>query len=395
VLTPFLPAPGQPHELSGSSRAHRVALVSSSYFPHLGGVEQHVRSVAGELRARGHDVVVWTVDRGEGLGVQVIDGVEVRYLPTPLPARSLRAVLRFLRAFPGAARAWSRAYRDFAPSVVHVQCFGPNGLYAVLLAHLTHTPLVVTSHGETFADDHRVFDQSALIRTGMRRALRSADVVTGCSQVVLDDLRDRFGFEGGRVIPNGVDLDAPVAAPMSSTTGSVFAVGRLEHPKGFDLLLEAFAVADLPSRTRLVIGGDGTLRPSLERRAKELTVGDRLHLTGLLQAEEVAAHMASAAVVVVPSRKEAFGLVVLEAWRAGAPLIVTSKGGPADLVTDGETGLVVDPEDATALARALQLMVMDRATAERLGEAGRVAVRAFPWSRVAELYESCYDGGFA
>ena len=378
-----------------AKRTHRVALVSSSYFPHPGGVEQHVRSVAGELRARGHDVVVWTVDRGERLGVQVVDGVEVRYLPTPLPARSLRAVLRFLRALPAAARAWWRAYRAFAPSVLHVQCFGPNGLYAVLLAHLTRTPLVVTSHGETFMDDHDVFDQSALIRTGMRRALHSADAVTGCSQVVLDDLRDRFGFEGGRVIPNGVDLRGQAVAPAPSTAGSVFAVGRLEHTKGFDLLLEAFVVADLPPRTRLVIGGDGTVRSSLERRARKLALGDRLHLTGWLGADEVAAHMAAAAVVVVPSRKEAFGIVVLEAWRAGAPLIVTSNGGPADLVTDGETGLVVDPEDATALAQALELMVMDRATAERLGEAGRLAVRAFPWSRVAELYESCYDGGFA
>jgi len=169
----------------------------------------------------------------------------------------------------------------------------------------------------------------------------------------------------------------------------------MERTKGFDLLLEAFAVAALPPSTRLVIGGDGTVRTALEHRAKELAVGDRLHLTGRLEAGEGAAHMASAAVVVVPSRKEAFGLVVLEAWRAGAPLIVTSNGGPADLVTNGETGLVVDPEDATALAQALELMVMDRATAERLGEAGRVAVRAFPWSRVAELYESCYDGGFA
>jgi len=395
MVTPPPAAPRPPGELGGPSQAHRVALVSSSYFPHPGGVEQHVRSVAGELRARGHDVVVWTVDRGEGLGVQIIDGVEVRYLPTPLPARSLRAGLRFLLAFPAAARAWWRAYRDFAPSVLHVQCFGPNGLYAVLLGQLTRTPLVVTSHGETFADDHRVFDQSALIRTGMRRALRSADVVTGCSQVVLDDLRDRFGFEGGRVIPNGVALSAPAVALASSTAGCVFAVGRLEHMKGFDLLLEAFAVANLPSGTRLVIGGAGAVRSSLERRARELALGDRLHLTGRLGADEVAAHMASAAVVVVPSRKEAFGLVVLEAWRAGAPVIVTSHGGPADLVTDGETGLVVDPEDADALARALELMVRDRATAERLREAGRVAVRAFTWSRVAEQYESCYDSGFA
>ena len=114
------------------------------------------------------------------------------------------------------------------------------------------------SHGETFADDHRIFDQSGLIHTGMRRALHSAAVVTGCSQVVLDDLRDRFGFEGGRVVPNGIDLSDPAVAPASSTAGSVFAVGQLEHTKGFDLLLEAFAVADLPAGTQLVIGGDGT-----------------------------------------------------------------------------------------------------------------------------------------
>ena len=68
-------------------------------------------------------------------------------------------------------------------------------------------------------------------------------------------------------IANGVDLTGPAVAPAPSTAGSVFAVGRLEHTKGFDLLLEAFAVADLPPSTRLVIGGAGTVRPSLERRA--------------------------------------------------------------------------------------------------------------------------------
>lgn len=381
--------------MNGSRPAHRVALVSSSYFPHPGGVEEHVRSVAGELRARGHDVVVWTVDRGERLGVRTVDGIEVRYLPTPLPARSLRSGLRFLAELPAAARAWWRAYRDFAPTVLHIQCFGPNGAYGVLLGRLTRTPLVLTSHGETFADDHRVFDRSALIRAAMRAGLSSAVQVTGCSQIVLDDLRDRFGFEGGRVIPNGVDLSGPAVAPAKATAGSVFAVGRLEHTKGFDLLLEAFAVADLPPGTHLVIGGEGSVRSSLERRVRELALGDRVRLTGRLLGDEVAAHMASAAVVVVPSRKEAFGLVVLEAWRAGAPVIVTSRGGPADLVTDGKTGLVVDPENTEALARALELMVGDHATARRLGEAGREAVRAFPWSRVAELYESCYDEGLA
>ena len=64
----------------------RIALFSSSYHPHFGGVEEHVRHVARGLQERGHDVEVWTVDRGDGLRDEVVDGCRVRYLPTPLPA---------------------------------------------------------------------------------------------------------------------------------------------------------------------------------------------------------------------------------------------------------------------------------------------------------------------
>jgi glycosyltransferase involved in cell wall biosynthesis len=373
--------------------ARRIALVSSSYVPYPGGVEQHVRSVARELADRGHQVVVWTVDRGEHLGVQVVDGIEVHYLPTPLPARSTGALLRFVSAAPAAAVAWWRVFRRFRPDVLHVQCFGPNGLYALALGRVTRTPLVISTHGETFADDHGVFEESALLRAGLRRALGSAAVVTGCSQFVLDDLRTRFGFDGGRVVPNGIDLDDVTEHRHPLPADTVFAVGRLERMKGFDLLLEAFAVADLPEESRLVIGGDGALADPLRERIEQLGVGDRVSLPGRLDPEQVVDCMASAAVVVVPSRREAFGLVVLEAWRGAAPLIVTSRGGPAGLVADGVTGLVVDPEDTAALGRALELLMRDRATAERLGRAGREAVRAYPWARVAELYEACYDVG--
>ena len=375
------------------TRSRRVALVSSSYDPYPGGVEQHVRSVARELRARGHDVVVWTVDRGEHLGVRLVDGIEVHYLPTPLPARTVRAVLRFLFVAPAACLAWWRLWRRFRPDVLHVQCFGPNGLYALVLATLTRSQLVISTHGETFADDHAVFDASALLMAGMRRALKSSQVVTACSQVVLDDLEDRFGFKGGLVVPNGIDLEQVEVTRVADAVGSVFAVGRLEWNKGFDLLLEAFARADLPATTRLVIGGDGPLKELLRRRAEELGVEGRVQLPGRLTPAQVAGAMGDAAVVVVPSRREAFGIVVLEAWRAGAALVVTSRGGPAQLVTDELTGLVRDPKDTEAFARALGTVLADAALAGRLGAAGRAAVQEYPWNRVAEMYEDCYDGG--
>ncbi len=112
-----------------------------------------MRHVARELAAVGHAVVVWTVDRGEHLGTQHRTGIEVRYLPAPLPARSARGLITYAARSPQAWRRWLRAHRDFQPDALHVQCFGPNGVYALALHYLFTTPLVVSSHGETFADD--------------------------------------------------------------------------------------------------------------------------------------------------------------------------------------------------------------------------------------------------
>ena len=114
--------------------ARRVALVSSSFAPYIGGVETHVDRVARALGDTGWTAEVWTVDRGEGLGVTEQDGVRVRYLPTPLPARSAAAMMRFARQGRRARRAWAEAYRAFRPDILNIQCYGPNGLYGAALA---------------------------------------------------------------------------------------------------------------------------------------------------------------------------------------------------------------------------------------------------------------------
>lgn len=368
---------------------YRVALVASSYHPYRGGVEEHVRGLAARLHERGHDVVVWTVDRGEHLGAQQVDGVEVRYLPTPLPARSASGLLGFAARAPRAATAWWRAYAQFRPEVLNVQCFGPNGLYAAALARSTGTPLLVSSHGETFADDHAVFDRSALLRGGLERALRAAAVVTGCSEPVLEDLATRFGLEEGTVVPNAIDPAAgrirrPVAPPL------VLALGRVEPTKGFDLLLDAFAATAGLDGATLVVGGDGQARADLQRTVRARGLGERVRLPGWLAREEVRAHLSRASVVVVPSRREAFGMVVLEAWDAGVPVVVTNRDGPARLVSHGVNGLVVDPEDPVALGGAISSILADATLAERLAAGGRRAVAEFGWSRVLALYEAAY-----
>lgn len=369
----------------------RVALVSSSYAPHFGGVEEHVRQVARELRGDGFDVEIWTVDRGESLGIREVEGVTVRYLPTPLPAASPGAAFRFIRTVPSAWRHWTDARRRFAPDLLHVQCFGPNGAYALAMHRRFRTPLVVTSHGETVADDRAVFTRSALLRAALRRALRAAADVTAPSQFVIDDLRRNHGLTGGTVVPNGVILDSPDVPEGPTLEGRyLLSVGRLGRMKGFDLLIDAFARAELERDIRLVIAGDGPEQDRLQAQVDRLALGDRVEFTGRLDGAAVAHAMSGALAVVVPSRIEAFGIVALEAWRSGAPLVMTNRGGGPGFVRDAIDGILVDPEDSDALADALVRVSSDEELRARLGAAGRARVGQFTWARVAHAYEELY-----
>lgn len=369
-----------------------IALIASSYHPHVGGVEEHVRQVARELSRRGRRVAVWTVDRGEHLGVQVVDGVEVRYLPCPLPSSSVGGVLRFLAALPPATKAWWAAYRALRPAVLHVQCFGPNGIWAWALARLTRTPLVVSSHGETSGDDHNVFENSKLLSWSLRHAVRDAVMTTGCSHAVLADLRNRFGLHGGTVVPNGIDLDERLTPADVEVDGPVvLALGRVEHNKGFDLLLRAFARADLPAGTTLAIGGDGAELDPLRALAGELDIATRVSLLGRLDRDEVAGWLNAASLLVVPSRYEAFGIVILEAWRAGTPVLATSRGGPAEIITDKVDGMLVDPLDVEALSSAIASVINHPERATAVAAAATRTVAQYTWGETCLLYEAVYS----
>jgi glycosyltransferase involved in cell wall biosynthesis len=371
----------------------RIALAASSFSPYIGGVEEHVRHVARTLRARGHDVVVWTISREGALAVREVDGIEVRDLPAPLPARSIGDIARFLARLPRAALAWWRAERAFRPDVIHVHCFGPNGTYARWVSRLTRTPMIVTTHGETLADDDGLFTHSRLARESLRASLEAASAVTGCSQLVLDDLVDRFGLAPGRgvVVFNGIDRDEAPPEPVADLPDRFIAgIGRLQRMKGFDLLIDAYAASGVAPDIGLVIGGAGPEADALRRRAEELGVGRDVVLPGRLSRGQVATVLDRAALVVVPSRFEAFGLTALEAWRAGAPLVATTRGGMREFVREGVDGLIVDPESTPSLADAITALVADRDRARRLAEAGHARLPEFAWDRIAERYEALY-----
>ena len=116
----------------------------------------------------------------------------------------------------------------------------------------------------------------------------------------------------------------------------------------------------------------------------------RVVLAGRLDPSAVADAMAGAVSVVVPSRVEAFGIVALEAWRSGAPLVMTDRGGAPGFVRDGVDGILVDPVDTAALRAALARVAADGDLRSRMVAAGRERVPDFTWQRVADAYDAVY-----
>jgi glycosyltransferase involved in cell wall biosynthesis len=369
----------------------------SAYAPAVGGVEELSERLAQQLIGSGHRIEVWTHRHPPELpAVDTIRGITIRRFVMPLPTAKIRKALQF---GPGVARALAemgRARRAFAPDVLHVQCFSANGVYASALAALFRVPLVVTLQGETVMDDNDIYQHSASLRLGLRVGLRRAATVTGCSQFVLDDAVRRFGLapQRGVIVPNGFQVGDGAVAPGLALPFErfVLGLGRVVEKKGFDLLINAFAlVADDHPEVGLVIGGNGAARPGLLAQVQRLGLSDRVVLPGMLSRDEVAWAMHHAAVFVLPSRIEPFGIVVLEALSAGRPVIVSDRGGATEIVSDGKDGLVVDPFDSQALAAAIGRLLEDDGLRTRFTEAGRARVRDFAWDAVTARYTALYQ----
>ena len=176
-------------------------------------------------------------------------------------------------------------------------------------------------------------------------------------------------------LPNfAADLAGATPAPLPFPPGAriLLAMGRLHPNKDFPTLLRA--LARLPADVHLALAGEGPDRAALEALARDLGLGPRLALLGWRQ--DVGALLAASEVLVVPSRIEPLGNVVLEGFAAARPVVAAAADGPRELIEDGRTGLLVPIGDDAALAAALAGLLADPARAAAIGAAGRAAFLA-------------------
>lgn len=285
-----------------------------------------------------------------------------------------------------------RLIRRVRPDVVHAHS-AKAGFLGRLAGKICGVPVVYTPHAFPF-----LMRCGRVSQTAYRGLERLAVSWTATLIAVSEEERREalaLGFAPGRVrlIRNGVPpAKEPVAAPRARGPWTIAFFGRLTPQKGADLLVEAArevtrARSDVVFR---LFGSDGGQAGALQRRIDAYGLSGAVRLEGECPADEVSERMRESDVVAAPSRWEGCPYAVLEAFRVGVPVVTTAVGGLPDLVRDGESGVLVPSDDATALATALLALLSAPERRRRLSEGGRTVVAPLTAEAMADAVGEVY-----
>jgi glycosyltransferase involved in cell wall biosynthesis len=380
----------------------------------------YVHDINRHLARRGHQVTVVTPGNATMPDVDNFDGVNVVRFPLELPvdltygrvAQTQVNVVGKIARLAVMAHYLEAQYRTTlnvvkaqGADVIHAHWAIPTGPAAVKAARRLGLPSVITMHGgDVYVNPEQGYDFPTrwYVRPPLRWTLRHAGALTA----ITEDCRQhalRAGAPRDRIhlVFNGTDLRrfSPAAPTAGSRAGDprygpnmIFACRQLFPRKGIRFLIEA--AAKLKPRfpdLQVVVAGDGFERPDLIRLAESLGVAKDVTFLGWVPNTDLPPYYRAAAVSVIPSLEEGFGIPAAEAMGCETPVVASDAGGLPEVVEHGVTGLIVPRGDSSALAEAIGALLADPARAAAMGRAGRErALRLFDWDRTAEQFEHIY-----
>jgi glycosyltransferase involved in cell wall biosynthesis len=344
----------------------------------ISGSEAHLLSLLPRLKERGWDVRFLMLHENEPGAWEFARALEAGGVPLDaLPIRTDVDPAAFMRVLGYLLR--------HRPTILHTHLVHADA-YGQLAGIVAGIPVrLSTKHGFNEFRESRAFALGDRFLAGI--ADRQISISRGLARYLVDT--EGFRPSDFEIVHYGLAPLGP-ATPYAGTTTRFLCIGRLIPIKGHIVLFRAFKAAlEQEPDLQLDIAGRGPLDHGLKAFARELGIADRVHFLGQVVPPQKA--IEQAAVVVVPSLGEGFGMVALEAMERGRPVIAASIGGLEDLVREGETGLLVPPGDAESLTGAMLALANDPARAAAMGAAGRArAIERFPEDRCTERTEEVY-----
>lgn len=282
--------------------------------------------------------------------------------------------------------------------LIHTHLFD-SSVIGCAVGALAGIPILTTRH---HGDYHHVANKgfhAAVDGFVARRASAVVAVSASNRRSLITD--ERVPPSNVHLVHNGIEIQRfghaaesslAVRSSLSVTGRTVITVpARLHWVKGHDILLDALASLGTQTLDRLVVFfvGVGPLEQRLRRQARAVGLSKTVRFLGWRT--DLAEIMAASDVVVLPSRSEPFGQVIIEAMAARTPVIASCVDGPAELIEDGKSGLLFPPGDSQSLAGVLRCVLYDPALRERLAEGGRRRASDFTVGVMAERYSDIYD----
>ena len=369
----------------------RIGMVVGEFPPNCGGIGSYVYNLSKKLVERGHTVTVITRGIWNKSHIhEKIDGIaiyRVRFIPVyPFHVRLhgifLRKVFKLLAS-------------NF--DILH--------LHSPLIPNIRTTlPTVLTEHGtvKSDIDNSELIDiHSMVIKLFSRefisldvKAIRNSDTVIAVSNSCAKDLREIYKIDKRIItINNGTDTNFFVPKERNDMEEPyVLYTGRLDSRKGLvDLIKSAEYVCQEYSKIKFILTGKGPNKKYLEQRINELGLKKNFYFAGFVARPKLLEYYQNATVYVLPSYYEGLPTTLLEAMSCGIPTIATDVKGSSEVITDGETGLLVPPRDPKRLADAILRLLEEEELRKRIGiNARRHVVDNYDWEIITDKIEKAY-----
>ncbi len=382
----------------------RVAMLSweSLHSIPVGGVGVHVTEVAAGLERKGHQVHVFTRMGYNQPHYERIHGVHYHRCPFDLHPSFVDEVDNMCRSFVHHLFQTEDYIGPF--DIVHAHDWlAANAM--IWIKQGRGRKCVLTMHSTEYgrSGNHFGSGQSARIRERERAGSDWADRVIAVSNALQNEIKWMYEVPPWKIstVYNGVNVsnydgwiepgEFKGRYGIGPVDPTVLFAGRMVYQKGPDLLVEAIpSILKFYPGAKFVFAGDGNLRTSVEGRARQLGVAHATRFLGTQGNGSLTNFYKACDVVCVPSRNEPFGIVILESWSAGKPVVCTRNGGPEEFVWHNVNGLKVfaNPD---SIAWGLGTLFQDFEWARWMGRNGRVAAEtAFTWDAIAQQTLAAY-----
>jgi glycogen synthase len=384
----------------------RIAFFSweSEHSVHIGGISAHVTELACALERKGNEVHVFTrMGRPDHLQYERIDGVHYHRCPFQSHPDFIEETNNMCRSFVNAFFATEDHIGRF--DVIHAHDWLTANAMAWIKEGRGHRA-ILTKHSTEYGRCGNNFfgGNSERIRHIEWSGAYCADHVIAVSKSLKEELKWIYNIPDWKieVLYNGISYQNydgwidPGAVKQMYGVGPldpmVLFVGRMVYQKGPDLLAESIPyILKHYNNAKFVFAGDGEMRWSVEQKVRHLGVSHATRFLGYQNGWRLKDLFKASDCVVVPSRNEPFGIVILEAWSAGKPVVASSNGGPSEIVWHDVNGFKIYP-NPESIAWGIGTLFSDFDDARWMGRNGRVAVETvFSWDVIADGVLSLYS----